>query len=109
MSFDDLLRHTLVIKRNVATGATDEYGQPVATTSTLATVAGLIQPRKAQEVALLSQAGAVASTHVGFMYPLAGLGTDCWIELDGVRYDVTGIHDAAGQAHHLQLDLRAVV
>lgn len=86
----------------------DDYGQPVSAPAILATVDGLIQPRSAREVALLSQGGAVVSSHVGFMWPLAGLTTACWIELDGVRYDITGIHDEAGQAHHVKLDLQAV-
>lgn len=109
MSFDDLLRHTLVVKRMTATGATDDYGQPVATETTLATVAGRITPKNAREVALLSQAGAVISDHTAYLWPLAGLDTGCWIESGGVRYDITGINDAAGAGHHLELDLKAVV
>lgn len=109
MSFDDLLRHTLVVKRNAAGGTFDDYGQPVTTPTTVATVAGLIQPRRAQEVALASQAGAVIGDHVAFMWPLSGLDTGCWIESGGVRYDILSMPDAAGQGHHLELELRAVV
>jgi hypothetical protein len=28
--------------------------------------------------------------------------------MGGVRYDITGIHDEAGQSHHVKLDLAAV-
>lgn len=111
MSFDDLLIHTLMIKRLAATGALDEYNQPVMAETTFATVNGLIQPRSSREVALNSQAGAVIGTHVGFVWPLAGLGTDCWVEaaeMPGIRYDVLSVPDAAGQAHHLELALQAV-
>lgn len=109
MSFDALLRHTLVVKRNAATGTVDEYGQPVTVETTVATVAGRIEPKSAREVALLSQAGAVVSTHTGFLRPVAGLDTGCWIESGGVRYDITGMPDAAGAVHHLELALVAVV
>lgn len=123
MSFDDLLRHTLVVKRqvqatvpvHVPAGPTDgdpvfdDYGQPVTAEATVATVAGRIAPKSAREVALLSHAGAVVSTHTGYLWPLAGLDTGCWIESGGVRYDITGLSDAAGAGHHLELALVAVI
>lgn len=111
MSFDALLRHTLVIKRMAETAppTKDEYGQPITAEATVATVPGRITPKNAREVALLSQAGAVVSTHTGFLRPLAGLDTGCWIECGGIRYDLVGINDAAGAGHHLELQLVAVV
>ena len=114
MSFDDLLIHSLVVKRMAVTldvngdPILDTYNQPVSAPATLATVKGRIRPRTAREVPLTSEAGAVVSTHIGDIRPLAGLGTDCWIESGGVRYDVTGMPDAAGAGHHLMLDLQAV-
>lgn len=108
MSFDDLLRHTLVVKRLAASGTLDANGQPLTTETTVATVAGRITPKSAREVALASQAGAVIGSHTGYVRPLAGLGTDCWIESGGVRYDVVSIADAGGQGHHLELALEAV-
>jgi hypothetical protein len=86
----------------------DDYGQPVTAEATVATVAGLIQPRKAREVELSSQAGAVVGEHVGYLAPLAGLTTADWILLGSVRYDILSIADAAGQGHHLELALRQV-
>lgn len=109
MSFDALLRHTLVVKRLAATGTFDDYGQPATAETTVATVAGRIAPKSVREVALLSQAGAVVSTHTGYIRPLPGLDTGCWIESGGVRYDIVGMPDAAGQGHHLELELVAVV
>jgi hypothetical protein len=108
MSIESRYRHTLVVKRMAATGAFDAYGQPVTVESTVATVVGLIQPRRAREVALASQAGVVLGEHAGYLDPLAGLGTDCWIERDGVRYDVLSIYDAGGTGHHLELGLAQV-
>jgi hypothetical protein len=43
--------HTLAIKRNAATGALDDYGQPVTTVVTFANVAGLVQPRRSRRSA----------------------------------------------------------
>jgi hypothetical protein len=123
VSFDALLRHVLVVKRNVQTTVPvhvpaeptdgdpifDDYGQPVMAESTVATVPGRIEPKSAREVALLSQAGAVVSTHTGYVRPLAGLDAGCWIESGGVRYDIVGMPDAAGAGHHVELELVAVV
>ena len=122
MGFDDRLRHSLVIYRNVAAvvpvhvpaGPTDgdpildDWGQTTYAPAILATVDGRIRPRTAREVPLASQAGAAISTHIGDLYPLDGLTTACWIESGGVRYDITGISDAAGAGHHTTLDLVAV-
>jgi hypothetical protein len=108
VSFDDLLNAELVVYRNVASGTLDDYGQPASTAEVLVAVRGRIRPRTAREVPLASQAGAAVSTHVGDLYPVAGITTACWIESGGVRYDITGISDAAGAGHHLVLDLAAV-
>jgi hypothetical protein len=86
----------------------DDYGQATFAPAILATVDGLIQARTAREVALLSQGGAVASTHEGFLYAVTGLTTACWIVSGGIRYDITAMPDAAGQGHHLQLALQEV-
>lgn len=114
MSFDDLLNATLAIYcHSIALDGfgdpiLDDYGQPTYSPAVLATVDGRIRPRSAREVPLSSQAGAVVSTHVADLRPVTGLTTACWIESGGIRYDITGIADAAGAGHHLQLDLRAV-
>ena len=108
MSFDSRLSHTLVVKRMAATGAFDDYGQPVSAETTVATVNGLIQPRRAREVELASQAGVVLGDHTGYIRPLAGLDTGCWVEHDGIRYDILSMPDAGGVGHHLELGLRRV-
>jgi hypothetical protein len=104
----------LTVKRLTDTGTLDGYYQPVFAESTLATVKGLIQPRTAREVALLNQAGAVVSDMIGYIDPLPGLTTACWIELAAPadmagRYDIVSMSDAAGLGHHLELGLQAVV
>ena len=125
MSFDDLLIHSLTVKRMTPIldeldegldldegvtldGTPDEYGQPTSAEVTVATVKGLIQPRRAREVALASQAGAAIGEHVAYLRPLSGLTTANWIEAGGVRYDIVSVGDAAGQGHHLELGLRRV-
>lgn len=108
MSFDGRLIHTLVVRRNVASGTLDDYGQAISAPATVATVPGLVQPRRAREVALASQAGVVLGEHAGYIRPLAGLTTADWIELDGARYDITMIADAGGVGHHWELGLKAV-
>lgn len=86
----------------------DDYGQAVMAPATVATVDGRIRPLSAREVPLVTEAGAVLSTHVGDLWPLAGLDSGCWIESGGIRYDITGISDAAGAGHHLMLGLKAI-
>jgi hypothetical protein len=108
MAISSRYRHMLVIRRNTATGATDGYGQPVMSASTVTTVPGLVQPRRAREVESASQGGAVVGDHVGYLDPLAGLTTHDWVEVDGIRYDILAIYDAGGVGHHLELGLRRI-
>lgn len=108
MSLAGLYRHTLTVKRATPGGTVDAYGQPVTATTTVATVRGLVQPRSAREVALASQAGAAIGDHAAYIDPLAGIDTQCWVEVDGHRYDIVSVADAAGRGHHLEIGLRRV-
>jgi hypothetical protein len=90
------------------TPTVDDYGQPDVSPVTFATVPGLVQPRRAREVALASQAGVVLGEHIGYLDPLAGLKTSDWIEVGGIRYDILSIADAGGVGHHLELGLKQV-
>lgn len=117
MSFDSLLRHSLVIKRlepvldGLGDPVLDDHGQATFAPTTFATVAGQIQPRPpGMEVQITTQSGVVVSKHIGYMRPLADLNTDCWIELTtpahmAGRYDIIDLPDAAGLNHHLELPL----
>jgi hypothetical protein len=93
---------------DAGTYSVDEYGQPVMTPVTVATVPGLMQPRSAREAAAANQAGVAVGDHVGYLRPVDGLATDCWVEVGGFRYDVVTIADAAGLGHHLELGTRRV-
>ena len=108
MAIESRYIHTLVVKRAVSTDVLTAYGQPVVVETTVATVRGLIQPRRAREVALASQEGADIGDLCGYMDPLPGLTTRDWIERDGLRYDILSIADAGGVGHHLELGLRLV-
>jgi hypothetical protein len=112
VSIESRFLHTLVVKRLAPTGAQDDYLQPVRAETTLATVPGLIQPRAqpraGQEVIQADSAGVALAEYIGFLRPLPGLDTDCWIEHAGNRYDIVSIADAGGVGHHLECFLREV-
>jgi hypothetical protein len=108
MSFDDLLIHDLVIYRNVDPGTEDDWGNPIMAPEVVAEVNGRIRPLTAREVPLFSQGGSVVNVEACDLYPVDGLTAACWVESGDVRYDITGILDAAGAGHHLVLGLVAV-
>lgn len=112
------LTHTVAIVRATATGAYDDYNQPTETEAELATVKAAIQPRTEQEMALVSQAGAGVGDHVIFMLPIDVAGADAIVhdqgdcpmtdDLPSMRFEITGIANAAGLGHHLEIEARAV-
>lgn len=115
MSFADRLIHSLLIVRHTVVTdingdpVLDENGQPTVTDSTTA-VQGLVQPKKATEVALISQGGAALTDHTVYLLPTAVTNADLitFDPDDGRRYQVTGVRDAAGIGHHLEVDARMV-
>jgi head-tail adaptor len=119
MSFESMLTDSLVIERSAVlmlagtppVPLLDDYGQPVSAWSTLASVAGLIQPRTATEVALQSQGGATLTDTVIYLLPRDVLAADRIrraSEATGPYYEISGVRDAAGHGHHLELDARRV-
>lgn len=118
MPIGSRLTHTVAIKRTTDTGAFDDYNQPIVTESTLATVKAAIQPRTADEMAAVSQAGAGFGDHVIFMLPTDVTGADaiehdqgdCPLtsDLPTLRFEIDGIRNAAGLGHHLEIDARLV-
>jgi len=113
MSISSRYRHQLAIHRNVQTVVggipqVDDYNQPVYTDTTVATVPGLIQPRRASETPNV-EAGAAVLTDVAFLDPTDITSRD-WLVVDGLRYDLVGPpRNAGGVDHHLELDLRQVL
>lgn len=86
----------------------DDRGNPTRTWAAHLEVQGSNQPLRVEEVAQLSQAGPVASTHRVFI-----LGTPDIHEYDrivdgGVTYQIDGIADPAGARHHMEILVHAV-
>lgn len=108
--FDSRLVHSLVIER-ATSGAEDEYGQPSRTWATLSEVPGLVQPKTARELAQLNSAGAVVSTYSIYARPTEVQPSDRIRVLEGSMtgvYEIDGVRDEAGLAHHLKIDARQV-
>lgn len=115
MTFASLLVHPLAIVSPTA-GADDDYGLPAAGTPDVDLVMGMVQPRTAREMALVSQAGAEISDHTIFLLPrLIPQGayiTDAdgsGILAGGRRFDVQGVRSIEfGSSPHLEVDCRLV-
>lgn len=109
MSFGRLLRHSVTIRHRQAVedGAGDptydELGMPITTVVNRGTWRCRIQPLTAEEVALLSQAGAVVSTHRVYGYPTVLEPGDQLVQ-GALVYEVQGIPaDAGGSGHHYEV------
>lgn len=115
MTFSDRLIHSLLIVRHtvVVDGSgnpvLDSYGQPTTTDSSTA-VKGLVQPKSAREVALISNAGVTVTDHTIYLLPTSVTPADVitFDPDDGRRYQITGVRDAAGISHHLEIDAQKV-
>lgn len=115
MPIGDKLVHSLVIVTptdDVGT-ETDEYGQPIAGEPITLAVRGLIQPKTAREVALISQAGAQLSDHTVFLFTGTAIKSVSYVRYavdDGDRYEVVGIRDFNyGTVNdHLEVDAKRV-
>ena len=108
MSFDSMLKDTLVIER-AAAGAVDGYGQPAQTWATLATVPGLVRSKSVKEMALTSQGGAVVANHTIYLNVRDVTAKDR-VKLspdDGRIFELTGVRNRMG--HHLELDANVVI
>lgn len=113
MSFAGLLVHPLAIVTPVAASPADvdEYGQPVAGEPDVALVSGMVQPKTAREIALVSQAGAEVSDHTIYLLPRP-LSAAAHIRDEpdaGRRFEITGIRSFEfGSAPHLEVDVHLV-
>jgi hypothetical protein len=115
VSFDGLLRHRATIVRNVAVLDAGEptynsLGHPITQPVELAQEwPCLVQPRRAMEVAALTEAGIATSDHVGFGRPIDLRASDRLVLADGREFEVTGLpEDGGGQGRHLEVPLRRI-
>jgi head-tail adaptor len=100
------LPHVVTIER-ATEGSIDDRGVPAQTWATLATVDAWVQPKSVREVAQLSQAGPVVSTHSVYLWPTDVTESDRLV-YGGATYQVDGIHDEAGIGHHYRVDAHLV-
>lgn len=119
MSYSGRLIHTLSVVRQVNTGTKDDYGQPVTSPSTRS-VNGLPQPKRIREVAAIHQAGAPIGTWTIFLEMGDVLEADaidhllatCPVpdanDLPDMHWEITGVRNAAGLGHHLEVDATVV-
>lgn len=117
MSFGARLTHTVSIVHRADSGSLDDYGQPTMTETAHGAKAA-IQPRRASEVAAISQAGVALSDHVIFLFPTDITVADyvlhdqltCQMHPDfpTSRFEVVGVPNAAGLGHHLEVAAKLI-
>ncbi len=110
MSFAARLVHSLTIVRTTFddTDPDDDYGQPSESTVEL-TTRGLIQPRKAEEMADSRGAGAMVADHVIFLLPQLLYGSDEIQDSQGQGYRIVGIRSYEfGKTPHIEVDAKAI-
>jgi hypothetical protein len=119
VSFADRLIHTLSVVRQSDTGDVDDYNQPV-TEPTTRSVSGLPQPKRIREVTRIHESGAVIGSWTIFMSPtdlvegdtINHVAVSCpvpaGVDLPDLRWNITGIRNAAGLGHHLEVDASVV-
>ena len=118
MSFGSRLTHTVSIVRKSDAHTLDDYGQPVTSDEVIETVKAAIQPRRENEREAVSQAGAATADHVIFMFPTVLRTADaifhdqsvCPVvrDLPTARYEISGVPNAAGLGHHLEVQARLI-
>lgn len=119
MSYTSLLDHEVQLVRTTETGE-DDYGQAETSETTVGTARAAIQTKSAREVAALHEAGASVSDYTIFLEVAAGATTaDALVhdpalcpqsvgDLPLSRFELSGVRNAAGRGHHLELDARLV-
>ncbi len=110
MSFAARLVHAVTIVRSTYddTDPDDEYGQPSATVTEIATRA-LIQPKSAREQVDTRSAGAQIADHTIFLLPQLLYPSDQFVDSGGQSYKITGIRSFEyGRTPHIEVDALAV-
>ena len=115
MSLAARLIHSLAIVTPRSDGTADEYNHPAAGEPLVEPVAGLVQPRKARDIALSMQQGAELADYRIYMLDRPEPGTGAWISDSpddieaGRRYDIVGVEPHRyGRTPHLEINARLV-
>ena len=110
-AFGSKLIHRLAIVTPTTAGTEDDYGHPEEGVPDVEYVDGLVQPKTAREMQLVSQGGVPFSDHTIFMADRQITG-NAYIRDDpdaGRRFEITGIRSFEfGIAPHLEIDARLV-
>ena len=106
MGFKQMLNATCTIRRFTST-AKDAHGNPVKIWADLAIdVVCRLQPRRGREAVQPTQV--VVGTHVLFLEAGVDITEKDQVVLAADTYEVLFVVDAAGQGHHLEVDLELV-
>lgn len=112
MSFAARMIHPLAIVTPTTTGEPDEYNHPTAGTPAVALVMGNVQPRKAREIALSTNAGAELADYRIYLPTQDIPESGAWIRDEpdaGRRYDIVGVEPLRfGREPHLEILARLV-
>ena len=120
MSFAARLVHRLAIVTPAVVGDPevvadlDEYGDATAGPDDVVLVRGLVQPRRTEEIAAISQAGLELSDHVIFLEPRNVPQGSYLVDADDVaplatgrRFDIVGVRSFEyGRSPHLEVDVK---
>jgi hypothetical protein len=118
VSFASLLDHEVAIYRAVETGALDDFGHDVTALEVGQQFAAAIQPKSVREVAAITDAGASIGEWTIFCLPRVVTASDAIVhdtalcpkpdaeDLPTARFEITGVRNAAGRGHHLEIDAR---
>jgi hypothetical protein len=111
MPFASRLIHSLAIVTPGYEDELDDYGHPIPAEPTTVLTQGLIQPKKATEVALISQAGPMVSDHTIYLEP-RDVANGAYLRRepdDGERFEVVGVRSFAyGRSPHLAIDAKRI-
>lgn len=114
------LNHVVHLERDVDSGIEDDYEVPATTLEVGENFNASIQPKSIREVAQIAQAGANVGDWTLFVLPrridtsdkIVHVSEDCPIreaaDLPDAVFELTGVRNAAGVGHHLEIDARLV-
>lgn len=115
MSLAARLIHSLAIVTPRSDGTADEYNHPAPGEPLVEAVRGLVQPRKARDIALSMQQGAELADYRIYMLDRPVPPSGSWISDDpddieaGRRYDIVGVEPHRyGRSPHLEINARLV-